>query len=199
MLAPIMTNELMSSWYEVYDNVEVQYVTRRQVAKLTGVAIAAGTLTVASFLLAQSFQVPLAITFGLVLALWAAFGGWSARRLRQLRRVVWCIKVSDREVVGYDYARRKLRLDWTDVARVELNDSGLVVAGPDVHSLEVPHLFPDFPSLSHRIVHYAEFYDVPVYVGDQPWQQVDVYDLFPFLQEDSTSDTSHPSRGQANA
>lgn len=173
----------MPTWYEVFDNSEVQYVTRRQVAMVTGLLASMLVLALCAAIYTRAHDVPLAVVGGALLGLWAMLIFGCLVRLRRLRRVMWCVKLSDREVVGYDYARRKVRVDWIDAVRVELNAHGLAVVGTAGCRLEVPHLFPDFATLSHRIVQYAEFYDVPVYVGGQPWQQVDVFELFPFLEE----------------
>ena len=180
----------MSSWYEVFDNVEVQHVTRKRVAKLmaTVVGLVAATLT----LLALGHQqvMPLAAAGVLVVVVWTAAVWCISRRMRRLRRVVWCVKLSDREVVGYDYTRHKVRLDWIEVARVDVTHDGLVVYGPDPVVLEVPKLFPDFPALSHRVVGYADFYGVPVYLEGRPWDQLDVFALFPGLADVTSSPAS---------
>lgn len=171
----------MQSWYEVFDNVQVQLMTRRQAAKLTALAAAAVGLSVSLLLLPQLAAVPFSLVVVVVLAGWVATFVWCARRYRRLRCVVWCVKLSDREIVGYDFARRKTRVDWLDVERVELEKTGLQVVGPDPFRLEISHVFPDFAQLSHRIIHYADFYDIPIHVDGGPWQLLDVYDLFPFL------------------
>lgn len=180
----------MPSWYEVFDNVEVQYATRRQAATLGAVLAGMLAVTVALVLYASALHLPSSGVALAVMALWGATAVWCLRRLRALHRVVWCIKLSDREIVGYDYARRKVRIDWIEAERVILNTDGLLVVGPAPHCLEIRHLFPDFAELSHRIVSYAEFYEIPVCIDGQPWQQLDVYDLFPFLAEDSSEDPS---------
>jgi hypothetical protein len=37
------------------------------------------------------------------------------------------------------------------------------------------------------VVHYAEQYSIPVNINGHPWQSLDVYRLFPFLEEDAPS------------
>ena len=175
----------MSHWYEVFDNEEVQWQARRQATHLT--ALAAGsvvaTLVLAALALGHVLALPLA---GVAVAvLWTGTVLWMARRQRALRRIVWCIKLSEDGAVGYDYTRSKHTLRWTGMARLELARRGLLLVGDDGATLEVPHLFPDFHFLSHRAVHYAERHDVPVYIDGQPWQMLDVYALFPFLADDA--------------
>ncbi len=182
----------MPSWYEVFDNSEVQYVTRRRVALVSGTTTALLALAFAAALYAYAHGAPDAVVATVLGSLWTVVVAGGVVRLRRLRRVVWCVKLSDREVVGYDYARRKLRIDWIDAERVELTEHGLAVVGPPPCTLEIPHLFPDFATLSHRIVHYAELYEVPVFVGDRPWQQLDVYDLYPFLDAHASEEPPHP-------
>jgi hypothetical protein len=106
--------------------------------------------------------------------------------LGALRSVVWCVKLSARGLVGYDYGRRRVALAWPAVERVELDAEGLVVVGRDgggePRRLRVPHLFPDYARLSHRVVEYAEAFGRPVYVDGRPWQLLDVHEVYPFLR-----------------
>jgi hypothetical protein len=171
----------MQSLYEVFDNVQVQLMTRRQAAKLTALAVTVVSVSVLAFILPQLIGIPFVVVLAAVLTGWALTFLWCAGRYRRLRSVVWCVKLSDREIVGYDFARRKTRVDWLDVERVELGTTSLVVVGPSSFRLEVSHVFPDFADLSHRIIHYAEFYEIPVFIDGGPWQLLDVYDLYPFL------------------
>ena len=177
----------MPYWYEVFDNEQVQLVTRKQAAMLTSVATAAVILTVASLALGANGTLPMPLVGGLLLAVWAAAVRWIAARLRRLRSIVWCVKISDRCVVGYDYMRKKTTIDWMKVERLDLTSSGIVLRGPAPCLLEIPHLFPDFAELSHRLVHYAECYGVPVYLDGKPWQHLNVYALFPFLEDGPSS------------
>lgn len=187
----------MPSWYEVFDNVEVQYKTRKKVAVLSALATGAVAVSFAVLALGYLGSLTMPLVGGALLVLWLSGTWWMAHRLQKLRQVVWCVKLSDREVVGYDYARRKVRIDWTNVDRIALMANGLLIADLNGCSIQVPYLFPDFPALSHRVIHYADFYSLPVYVDGQPWQQLNVYDLYPFLAEaPSTHDTT---RGPAQA
>ncbi|MDX1548228.1 MAG: hypothetical protein R3247_14615, partial [Rhodothermales bacterium] len=116
----------MSHWYEVFDNEEVQWQARRQATHLT--ALAAGsvvaTLVLAALALGHVLALPLA---GVAVAvLWTGTVLWMARRQRALRRIVWCIKLSEDGAVGYDYTRSKHTLRWTGMARLELARRGLL-------------------------------------------------------------------------
>lgn len=180
----------MYGWYEVFDNEEVHYLTRTQVARLGRLAMIMLALSIGGVALGHEELLPWPLVLFAITCAWFMTLVWTMHRLRQLRRVVWCVKISDRRVVGYDYARRRTVLDWTNIERVELADTGLLIVGPAPISLEVPHLFPDFAVLSHRILQHAEFYEVPVYLHGQPWQDLNVYRLFPFLEEPADDPTS---------
>lgn len=175
----------MSNWYEVFDNEEVQLVTRNRMIKLIRVLVVAFAVSV-TFILTTSAQPVTRVLTVLVLGcVWFNVSFWIIRKLNQIRRVMWCLKLSDRRIVGYDYARRKTVLDWIHVGRVEVTDQSIMVVGTENTYLEIPHLFPDFSTISHRIVEYAEFYHVPVYINGVPWDQVDVHRLYPSLTDDT--------------
>lgn len=173
----------MSYWYEVFDNEQVQFATRKQAATITAVVAATVGLTVAGVALLSSATVHPVIMVVSLMTMWMLTINWTYRKFQHLRRVMWCVKISDRRIVGYDYTRRQTVLDWMQVQSVDLMDTGLVVTGPDNQSIEITHLFPDFAELSHRVVFYADIYDIPVFVDGLPWQNIDVYDVFPFLAD----------------
>lgn len=179
----------MSHWYEVFDNEEVQWHARRQAAHLSALAATSVLTTVLIVALGLEGFIAMETTGGSLLVLWSGTVWWIASRQRKLRRVVWCIKLSEERVVGYDYTRRKAVMAWPSVRRIELTNKGLLMVGVDLCTFEVPHLFPDFAELSHRIVHYAEQHGVPVFIDGQPWQELDIYLLFPFLADDPSADT----------
>jgi len=174
----------MSHWYEVFDNEEVQRHTRKQATHLTAVATLAIATTLVGATLGFEGHLPLPAVGGILAVTWFATVRWLASRTRKLRRLVWCIKLSEERIVGYDYTRRKAVIDWNRVERVELKKDGLLLIGPPLAAFEIPHLFPDFAELSHRVVHYAEMNDVAIFIDGQPWQELDVYQLFPFLADD---------------
>jgi len=175
-------------------------MTRRQVATLSGIAVSTVLASIAGYEIGIRTDAPMWLIGPSITASWIIAFWWILQRFGKLRRLVWCIKLSDRHVVGYDYARRKTTLDWLKIERIVLASKGLVIDGPQPvttdgrftpgASIEIPHLFPDFATLSHRIFEYASLYDIPVFIDGQPWEQLDIYNVFPFLQ-DSPS-TSEP-------
>lgn len=183
----------MSSWYEVYDNVDIQSMTRKRAAALTGVVTIVIMVSITALAVGMEGSLPLPAAALIIVLAWAGFAWWCTRRYRSLRRQVWCVKLSQQEIVGYDYARRRSELEWLHVECIDIGDSALLVVGPGHLTLEIAHLFPDFAELSHRILYYAESYDVPVHVNGRPWEQLDVYSLFPFLQLDTPSSPTHGS------
>jgi hypothetical protein len=176
----------MAEWYEVFDNEQVQFETRKRVARLGGVLV---VLTVAALALApvlaylfDSALIAAGLAGGLLLGLVV----WASRMFVQLRSVMWCVKLSVHRVVGYDYARRKSVLPWTEVERVELDDDGLLIVGAPNEGrpgrmLRIPLLFPDFAQLSHRVVEYAEAHGLPICVEGRPWQFLDLPTVYPFM------------------
>ncbi|MEP0548496.1 MAG: hypothetical protein ABJF88_16285 [Rhodothermales bacterium] len=192
----------MSDWYEVFDNEQVQFDTRRRVARLVGVLVVVlGAIAGAIPLILLYVPFPF-VALGLVGLVVAGILAWASRAFLRLRSVVWCVKLSVHRVVGYDYARRKSVLPWTEVERVELDAAGLVIAqapaeGRPGRVFRIPHLFPDFPRLSHRVVEYAEAHGLPVCVDGRPWQLLDLSALYPFMAECAIAGSVDPSRGRA--
>ena len=178
----------MADWYEVFDYEEVLYATRQRVGRaLTGFAAVAAGVVVAVPLVAP--RLPNGEWLAVVAAVLLLVAGLRlVRRMIALRSVVWCVKLSVHRVVGYDYGRRTLAFSWRQVERVELDGEGLRVIGTDEQgarrALRVPRLFPQFATLSHRAVDYAEAFDCPIYVDGQPWQLLDVHAVYPFLRDD---------------
>ena len=168
----------MPHWYEVFENDRVQYVTRARIARLFWLGFGTLLVVVAGTLFVLTRQVPLGVgvpVIGLALVLPGTYVAWS---VADIARIVWCIKLSDRHLVGYDFARRRRVFDWTTLDRIDLAAKGLRLVRHDGAELEVPHLFPDFAALSHRIVAYAEFYGIPVCIDAQPWQDADLRALY---------------------
>jgi hypothetical protein len=178
----------MSYWYEVFDNEAVQLHARKQAAHLTAVAAGAVLVSLFGIALGSEGYLPMPGLGWLLVLTWFLTVQWMARRMRKLRRLVWCIKLSEERLVGYDYTRRKAVMEWSRVQRVEVTGDGLLIVGPALFAFEIPHLFPDFAELSHRVVYYAELNGSPVFIDGQPWQELDVFQLFPFLAEDPSAD-----------
>lgn len=177
----------MSHWYEVFDNDRVQLLTRKQATRLIRMLVAAFAVTTAGIIVGFNYKPYFLLIIVCVLLTWFFAFWWITWRLRMLRRVVWCVKISDRRVEAYDYTRKKITLDWTKVQRVEITKDCLMLLGPSFCSFQIPHLFTDFPALSHRIIYCAELYEVPIFIDGLPWQSIDVYELYPFLAENTAS------------
>jgi hypothetical protein len=176
--------------YDVFDNDEVHWHTRRQAAHLTDTAAFAVGLSIGVVALGAMQWIPLLAVGLLLLGIWVGATGWIFIRRRQLRRVAWCVKLSDEHLVSYDYRRKPTALDWDGVERVDLRDEGLVLFGPAHPLVTIPTLFPDFPALSHGVVRQAEAHGVAVTIQGTPWEDLDIYSLFPFLADDSSAGTA---------
>lgn len=172
----------MSAWYEVYDNVDIQLMTRKRAAAMTAVVTLAIMFSIAVLAFGMEGSIPLSSAVLIVGITWGAFAWWCQLRHRRLRRLVWCVKLSDKEIVGYDYARRKSALGWLDIDRIDVRSDALVVVGGGDLRLEISHLFPEFAELSHRITGYGDRHSIPIFLEGRPWQQLDVYEVFPFLE-----------------
>ena len=176
----------MADWYEVFDNEQVQFDTRQRVTRLLVVLVAAFALGIGSVpVLAFYLPSPL-LAVGLGFGVLFGTAIWASQAFLRLRSVVWCVKLSVHRVVGYDYARRKSTIPWTRVERIDLTPDGLAIAeapheGIPGRVLRVPHLFPDFADLSHRVVEYAEAHGLPVCLNGRPWQFLEVPTLYPFM------------------
>lgn len=171
----------MTHWYEVFDNEQVRLLTGKQAATLTVVPVSVLAATFVLVAMSRSGLLSEVTAGALIFPAWLGSLVWMVRRVLRLRRLVWCLKLSDEAIGGYDYARRQTVIRWDDVQRIQLTENGLIVEGPEGRSLEISHLFPDFYILSHRIFQYAEANGVALYVNGRPWEEVDVYALYPML------------------
>jgi len=187
----------MEKWYEVFDNEQVQLLTRKQAGTLTAVGIALFSFTISLLVLADRGEVSglLAIAIGIVL--WTAVIRWGIARFMRLKAVFWCVKLSEHQLVGYDYTRKKTTLCWEDILRVDLTSRGLVILGSEGHPFEVLHLFPDFATLSHRVISYAEANHIPIFIDGLPLDTLDVFQLYPNLASARPPDTSGTPSGTA--
>lgn len=187
----------MSRWFEVFDNEEVQLTTRRKAMALSAIVVMAIGITIVSVAATMSGQMSGFGAFVLITLVWLASAGWCGTRLRRLRRVAWCLKVSDEEVVAYDYARRKTVIPWNAVTRIDWTDHSLVISGQPPCSIEIPELFSDFAALSHTMYGCAEREKIAIFVDGQPLHVLDVYRLYPFLRELSIEPHAPGSGGLA--
>lgn len=166
----------------VFDADEVQFRMRRRAVRLIRLAAATAALTLLLVFLADAGAVAAPVAGVLVCLAWVATVGWTARERRRLRQVVWCLKLSGEGVEGYDYARRRLRLRWEQVRRVELVSGGLRVVGPRPCALDVPMLFPEYVELGHQVAAHAEGRAIPLCIDGRPYEQMDLYSAFPDLR-----------------
>lgn len=176
----------MPTWYEVYDNQYALHASRRRVRALTRrYGFAAVGLAVWATL-ALLYLPGGAWLAGAAVAVLAASGGFVLRALRTHHAVVWSIRLSFHGLVA-DFGRRRTAMRWGDVTRVALDDAGLVILGTDedgkARRLRIPHTFPRYVRLSHRVVEYAEAHRRPVFVDGRPWQLLKLRTLYPFLAD----------------
>jgi hypothetical protein len=173
----------MSCWYEVFDNEDVQLATRRKVTALSVVAAIAATATLVCLSAMASGHISVIGAAAVIMPVWILTAVWCVARVRALRRVAWCLKISDEAILAYDYTRKKILLPWSSITRVEWTDRSALIAGPPPCTIEIPSLFSDFTALSHSLLRQAEAHQVPVYVDGGSLDLVDVYKLYPFLRE----------------
>jgi hypothetical protein len=174
----------MANWYEVYESDAVLREVRQRVTRLlvfgTPGALLASLLAAIFLTQTPPAWIPASAVMGL-----AVGGGIAFLRLwHGTRQAVWCVKLSDRAVEGYNYARVRTRIDWTKVSRVSLTERSILVESHPGPSIEILDLFPDFSALGHRVVEYAEFFGIPVCVDGKPWEEMDLNSVYPFLARD---------------
>lgn len=171
----------MPAGYELFHATHIQRAARRRVHRLYGVALGLILITVLSFALERLGLLPMAAVAWILAGSWLLGVGITARRLRHVRRTVWCVKVAGDALVGYDHARRKTRLEWTVIHHINLTDEALVVVKSPHCCFRIATTFPEYAALSHRIVQYANRHGITVCIDGRPWHQFDVYALYPFL------------------
>ncbi|MDX1421281.1 MAG: hypothetical protein R3181_15050 [Rubricoccaceae bacterium] len=176
----------MPTWYEVFDNQDALLSTRQRVRRLStryGMASVAVALTAPLVVLHVPGGPWIALGAAGVLA---AAGVYVLRALRALHAVAWCLRLSYQGLLA-DFGRRRTALRWRNVARVEVDDEGLLVLGTDeggtARRLRIPLAFPRYAHLSHRVVEYAEAHRRPIFVDGRPWQLLDLRALYPFLTD----------------
>ncbi|MBO6576257.1 MAG: hypothetical protein JJ896_08560 [Rhodothermales bacterium] len=173
----------MSRWYQVFDDERVNVVTRVAARRHAAGAACLGVLTGIGVFAVVTGAVSLLPIAVVLIGLWGWAGSALLRQWSTLRAQVWCVKFSDREVVGYDYRRRRIRIDWVDARCVDVGKAGLAVTSVSDLKLEVPVSFPDYTELCHAILEHAEFYEIPVFVDGRRLSEMSASTLFPFLAE----------------
>ena len=181
--------------YTTFDAEKVQMRTRRRVTRLLLPFIGAFFLSmlILSTWHAGWIAAPLA---GLVVAaVWGVTTAWIMRRRRRLRSVVWCIKISPGEVVGYDYARRQTEWAWDSIVRVELTEKKTILTNRSAQQMIIPGMFEDYTELSHLLVAEAERRGIKIFIHGRDIEDLDIYEIFPFLLDDKPG----PSAPQSSA
>ena len=173
----------MSRWYQVFDDEQVNVVTRVAARRHAAGAVCLGVLSGLGILAVIVGVVSLLPVAVLIAGLWGWAGAALIRKWHLLRRQVWCVKFSDREIVGYDYRRRRIRIDWIDARQVDIAPSGLSITSTRDVKLEIPVAFPDYTALCHAILEHADFYEIPVLVDGRELLEVEANVIFPFLDE----------------
>lgn len=180
----------MADWSEVYEDAGVLRDARGRVARyLTGYALLSGaalSLGPLGAVHAPEAGLWFALAAGALLA-----GGavWLLLRLRHVQRLTWCLRLSVHRLVGIGQGHRAVTMRWSDVERVDVDASGLTIAGragKRICHLHVPAAFPAFAHLSHRVYAYAEAHGCLVCVDGQPWQHLDLNMVYPYLQQELT-------------
>lgn len=173
----------MACWYEVFDNENVQLTTRRKVTALSVVAATSATATLVCLSATASGNLGAFGAVAFIVPVWIATVAWCVFRLRALRRVAWCLKISSEAVVAYDYARKKIMIPWSRIERVDWTDQSLRIIGPAPYTIEIPGMFSDFQTLSHSLITRARERNVRLGIDGQEIDEIDVYDLYPFLRQ----------------
>lgn len=177
----------MPKYYEIYDNEEVQLSTRRQVGRLAGYVVLAASATVALVATLVHGILSLLVVAPLLAAIWGMTSWITFRRFRTLRCIVWCVKLSDNCVLGYNYARCPTVLGWNDIDFVNFTQKGVFIHGSGDQLVHITDVFPEYADLAHRILALAEDHGAPIFVDDEPLEKINVYRLFPFLTSASQS------------
>jgi hypothetical protein len=173
----------MACWYEVFDNEDVQLSTRRKVTALSVVAATSATATLVCLSAAASGHLSAVGALAFIIPIWIATVAWCVYRLKALRRVAWCLKISSEAVVAYDYTRKKIMIPWSRIERLEWTDQSVQIVGPAPYTIEIPSMFADFPALSHSLLDRARERNVRIGIEGREIEEIDVYELYPFLRE----------------
>lgn len=167
----------MAAWFEVFDNDVVLERTRKEI---NGLYASLAVAVILPITLLPLFLTNQEVLWALFVGGFAIFGVYELLQLiAERRQIVWCIKLSDHQIIGYDYARTKRVMDWTQMDHIELTDVSLIVRPQTGPAFEIPHLYPDFATLSHRIIEYADLYHIPICINGAPWEDIDLRSIYP--------------------
>ncbi len=187
----------MAEWFEVFDDERVLAAARRRTRHAV-VAFALGSLLSVAGALLAAVAWPHEVVAWPHAAAGAALGGvlllttlavGTLRRLTRLHRTLWKVELSVGRIVGHDVGGRRVSVPWTAVDALDVQSDGLAVTGHDdaghpVH-LVVPASISQFTVFGHRAVGYAEAFGRPLWVDGQPWQRLDLAELYPVVGQDS--------------
>ena len=108
-------------------------------------------------------------------------------QLAREHRRLWRVELSVRHVVGHDAAGRRQALAWSAVDRIDVTDAGLLLVGDEEGGQRTQLLIsvsmPDFSTLAHRAVEYAEAHRRTICVDGCPIELMDLVALFPAVCE----------------
>ena len=180
----------MAEWFQVFDDervlVSVRTEARRLVIAFALVSGALVALAPLSTLVAPAYAGFVALGCGAALTAYAA---WLLRRLGQLHGRLWRIELSFRRVVAHDAGGRRVSLAWRALDHIDVRADGVVLSGrTDLGRrvrVRVSASMPQFASLGHRAVEYAEAFGRPVWVEGRPWEAIDVAEIHPALRAGS--------------
>lgn len=178
----------MSTGYTLFDANHIRRAAHRRVRRLYGMVLGIILMSLLSVGLGRAGLLSTSSIVWALGACWLLAVGVVVWQIRRLRHTVWCVKVSPDALVGYDYTRHKTELAWPSIHRVDLTGDALVVVQSPHRFFEVSTSFPDYPVLSHQVVRLADDHGVPVCIEGQPWPQLDVYELYPFLTGEPPAD-----------
>lgn len=177
----------MAEWFQVFDDervlVSVRTRARRLVISFAFVSGGLVALAPLSTLVAPASAGLVALACGAVLT---AYAVWLLRRLGRLHGRLWRIELSFRRIVAHDAGGRRVSLAWQALDHIDVCSGGIVLSGRTPLGrrirFSVSATMPQFASLGHRAVEYAEAFGRPVWVEGQPWDAIDVTAIDPSLR-----------------
>ena len=180
----------MAEWFQVFDDdrvlVSVRTEARRHVIAFALVSGGLVALAPVSTLVTPSYAGLVAVACGAALTAYAVA---LLRRLTRLHRRLWKVELSFRRIVVHDAGGRRVALAWQALDQIDVRGDGVVLSGrTDLGRrvrFRVAATMPQFASLGHRAVEYAEAFGRPVWVEGEPWEALDVSVLHPSFQAGS--------------